>query len=139
MQTNALAGPRALAPTFAGPAGAAGGAFAGNNASAYYGQGAGTAGQVAGGLGSFLQGGQSLLGFGGGGGGDAGGGGGGGEGGGSINPMPKFNSPILAKAQSKSSSPSEGEGELSSAGGSKKKLASIFDDDGGGDGGGYEE
>lgn len=122
----------------AGYAGGAPGVGAGggvNNAAGYYGQGAGTAGQVANGLNSFVQGGSQLLGFSGGsGGGDSGGGGGG-----TINPMPKFNSPILAKAQANASASPQQSSELSSTGGSKKKLASIFDDDGGGDGGGGGE
>ena len=99
-----------------------------NNATGYYGQGAGTAGQVASGLNNFVQGGSQLLGYPGDS-GDSGGGSG-------VNPMPKYNSPVLAKAQSsESSQPSS---ELSASGGSKKKLASIFDEDGGGEDGGGE-
>lgn len=109
----------------------AGGAGATNNASGYYGQGSGTTGQVANGFNNFVQGGSQLIGFPGG--GDAGGGGGGEGGGGTINPMPKFNSPILAKSQQNQGSSG---GDLSASGGSKKKLASIFDEDGGGEGGG---
>jgi hypothetical protein len=103
----------------------AGGAGATNNAAGYYGQGSGTTGQVANGFNNFVQGGSQLI--------DAGGGGGGEGGGGTINPMPKFNSPILAKSQQNQGSSG---GELSASGGSKKKLASIFDEDGGGEGGG---
>ena len=115
-------------PSYTGGPAAMGGGSTVNNASGYYGQGAGTAGQVASGLNNFVQGGSQLLGFpgGSGGGGDSSGGSGS-----SINPMPKFNSPILAKAQSNQSS--QPSGELSASGGSTKKLASIFDDDGGGD------
>jgi hypothetical protein len=107
----------------AGAANAGGGSAAANNAAGYYQHGVGTASQVANGLNNFVQGGSDLLGF------NAQGGGSGT--GGTINPMPKFNSPILAKAQTAYSGPS---GELSASGGSKKRLASIFDDDGG-DGG----
>jgi hypothetical protein len=120
MSTIGTQAPR-IGTTYTGGAGRAGGAGATNNAAGYYGQGASTTGQVANGFSNFVQGGNDLLGF----------QGGGGEGGGTINPMPKFNSPILAKSQQNANATPE-----TNTGSKEKRLASIFDEDeGGGDGG----